>query len=62
MDQVDPEVSDLDTEVFSAHSTSGAASTAVAMAGMSTPQIMAGLLQILSVNTVTGLHQRQPMQ
>ena len=33
--------SGLDTEVFSAHSTRGAASTAAAMAGMSTQQIMA---------------------
>ena len=35
------EASGLDTEVFSAHSTRGAASTAAALAGSSTQQIMA---------------------
>ena len=35
------EASGVDTEVYSAHSNRGAASTAAALAGLSTPQIMA---------------------
>ena len=35
------EASGVDTEVYSTHSTRGAASTAAALAGLSTPQIMA---------------------
>ena len=41
MDQIDPKVSGLDTEMFSAHSTKGVASTAAALAGLFPQQIMA---------------------
>ena len=62
MDQADPESKWLGHNVFSAHSTRGTASTAVAIAGMSTQQMARAAAGWSSADTFCQHYYRPPAE